>query len=294
MGAQVYLALFSLASCLGAGLLGFQGVQAARYRSERLNKTSAAIAGVLALAGIALFALRLGRPERLFSGFANLTSGITLSLYVVALFVVACVVMLVMSSRAEDGSVPAWCGWLAVAASVLLVAGTTCGWLLSAKLTGELAATAALMLGSACVLGAAAHLTLAAAWGDADAVGLGRRALLPCAVLAAVGMACYLGWYAADTQAAGAATKSALSMSTFTVGSVGATGVSAAERLSALLSGAGAPLFRGGAVACGVVVPLVCGACALVRRRVALPLAAVALLAAVAGAYALRACLQLL
>ena len=108
MDSQVYLALYTLVTCLGAGVLGFQGAACVRWRSERLNKASAIVAGALALAGIALFALRLGRPERLFGGFANLTSGVTLALYGVVFFVVVCVAMIVMSSRTEDGSVPRW------------------------------------------------------------------------------------------------------------------------------------------------------------------------------------------
>ncbi|MBS5450283.1 MAG: hypothetical protein KHZ24_03605 [Coriobacteriia bacterium] len=306
MGAQVLTALFTLATCLGAGLFGFQGVQALRYRSERLNKASAAVAGVLALAGLACFALRLGRPERLFGGFANLTSGITLALYAVALFVVVCVVVLVMSSRAEDGSVPAWCGWATLVVSALLVAGTTCGYLLSAKPGGELFATMGLFAGGALVMGSAAHLVLACVRADADALALGRCCLLACAVVAGACLAAYLGWFSLDTQAEAAATKSAFSMSTFTVGDSGGQ-AAAGERLSALLSGAQASLFWGVGVACGIVVPVACGLVALVcgrvrtgsdepsaagvRRGLLGALAAVALLASVGGGYALRLCL---
>lgn len=270
MDAQAFTALFTLASCLGAGLLGFQGVQALRYRSERLNKAAAGVAGVLALVGIALFALRLGQPSRLFSGFANLTSGVTLALYAVVIFVVACVLVIVMSSRAEDGSVPAWCGWVALLASVVLVAGATCGYLLSAKLGGELLATFAAFAGGALVMGCSAHLTLAAVRGDADALRLERTCLLACAVVAGVAIAGYLGWFSMDTQAQASATKSAFSMSTFTVGGASSR-VGAGEQVDELLTGASAPLFWGGAVACGVVVPAVCGAVALAcgKRRAA-------------------------
>ena len=306
MGAQVYTALFTQATCLGAGLLGFQGVQALRYRSERLNRASAIIAGVLALAGIVLFALRLGRPERLFGGFANLTSGVTLALYAVVAFVVVCVVVLVMSGRAEDGSVPSWCGWASLVVAVLLVAGSTCGYLLSARPGGELFATMALLAGGALTMGCAAHLALACALGDADAQTLGRRCLLACGVLAGVATAAYLGWFSLDTQAQAAATKSAFSMSTFMVGGSGGT-VAAGERLMVLLSGTSAPLFWGGTVTCGVVVPVICGAAALVcgrasgseieaargpRMRALLGvLALVALVTSLAGGYALRLCL---
>lgn len=313
MDSQVYLALYTLVTCLGAGLLGFQGASAARYRSERLNKASAVIAGALALAGIALFALRLGRPERLFGGFANLTSGVTIALYATVIFVVACVVVLVLSSRAEDGSVPAWAGVLAVVASLLLVAGMTCGYLLSAKLGGRLLTLLALYLGGALVLGASAYLVLAGVRADEPAMRLGRGALLACAVLAGAGLACYLAWFSMDTQAAREATKSALSMSGFTVGG-GVQAAAAGEKVAGLLTGAHAALFWGGAVVCGVVVPAACGALALVRgmragasagdegaqgarvpaRGVLLACGACALVFALAGGYALRACLAVL
>lgn len=302
MDSQVYLALYTLVTCLGAGLLGFQGVSAARYRSERLNKASAVIAGALALAGIALFALRLGRPERLFGGFANLTSGVSWALYATVIFVVACVVLLVLSARAEDGSVPAWAGTLAVVASVLLVVGVTSGFLLSAKLGGKLALTFALYLGSALVLGASGYLTLACVRADADAMRLGGHALAACAVLAGVGLAGYLAWFSMDTQAAQAATKSALSMSGYAVGG-GIAQAGAAERVAVLLSGAKAALFWGGAVACGVVVPAAAGVLAFARaghkdaqpaRGVLLACGCAALVFALVGGYALRVCLAAL
>ena len=281
MDSQVYLALYTLVTCLGAGLLGFQGVSAARYRSERLNKASAVIAGALALAGIALFALRLGRPERLFGGFANLTSGVSWALYATVIFVVACVVLLVLSARAEDGSG---------------------GFLLSAKLGGKLALTFALYLGSALVLGASGYLTLACVRADADAMRLGGHALAACAVLAGVGLACYLAWFSMDTQAAQAATKSALSMSGYAVGG-GIAQAGAAECVAVLLSGAKAALFWGGAVACGVVVPAAAGVLAFARaghkdaqpaRGVLLACGCAALVFALVGGYALRVCLAAL
>lgn len=307
MNAQVYLALFTLVACLGAGLAGFQGALALRYRSERLNKASAVVAGALALAAIALFAMRLGQPQRLFSGFANLTSGITLALYATLVFVVACVVIVAMSSRAEDASVPAWCGWLGVVASLVLVAGVTCGYLLSAKLEGELFATCALMLGGALVLGCSAHLLLASALGDADAMGQGRVALLASAVLAGVGIAAYLVWFSQDTQAAATATKSALSMSTYTMSSTVTT--TATDSLAVIMSGESALLFWAGAVGCGVAVPAACGVAALAcgrtkgadgseassyRRGLLVALSLVSLLAALGGGYAIRACLAVL
>lgn len=136
---------------------------------------------------------------------------------------------------------------------------------------------------------------------------LGRGALLTCAVLAGTGLACYLAWLSMDTQAAREATKSALSMSGFTVGG-GVQQAAAGEKLAGLLTGAHAPLFWGGGVACGVVVPAACGALALVRgmrvgegggarvpaRGVLLACGCVALVCALAGGYALRVCLATL
>lgn len=300
MDSQVYLALYTLVTCLGAGVLGFQGAACVRWRSERLNKASALLAGVLALAGIALFALRLGRPERLFGGFANFTSGVTLALYGVVAFVVVCVVMLVLSSRTEDGTVPAWCGVAAIVVSVLLVCAMTCGSVLSAKPGAGLFTLMALYLGAALLLGAAAHLVLGCVLKDGGACKTGRAALAACAVLAGVGMVAYLAWYGMDTQAAAQATKTSFSMSTYTIG--GAAQTLATDKLAGVLGGAQAGLFWGGAVACGVAAPLVCGLVALVagkgdaaqKRGILLALGLVALVCALVGGYCLRLCLAAL
>ena len=300
MNSQVYLALYTLVTCLGAGVLGFQGAACVRWRSERLNKASAIVAGALALAGIALFALRLGRPERLFGGFANFTSGVTLALYGVVLFVAVCVAMLVMSSRTEDGSVPRWCGIAAIVVSVLLVAAMTCGAVLSAKPGAGLYTLMALYLGAALLFGSAAHLVLGALLKDEAACKTGRATLAVCAVLAGVGLVAYLVWYGLDTQAAAQATKSTYSMSTHMIG--GAKQVAATDKLAVVMSGAQALLFWGGSVACGIVAPLVCGVAALVvgkgdvleKRGVLAVLGLAALACALAGGWCLRLCLATL
>ena len=92
MGTGGFLAVFTLLACLGAGVFGFQGVQAVRYRSERLNRPSAIVALVAAVAGVACFVARLGHWDRVFGMFGNVTSPTTLLLYAVVLFVVVAAV----------------------------------------------------------------------------------------------------------------------------------------------------------------------------------------------------------
>lgn len=261
MGAQGFLTAFALLSCLGAGVLCLQGVAAARYRGERLNVAAAGVALVCAVVALVCFALRLGHWERLFGGFSNLTSPITLLLFAWVLFVAAAVVMLVCAARSEDGSVPRWCGVAAAAVSVAVMAFVAFGnynYLHLSTLTPDFWALATYYAANALALGALGELVLGAALGCDDAVGLARKAALPCVALSAVGMAVVLGVFALDSQAASAATTSMFSMAKYNVKA--ASAVAASDMLAAVLSGASAPLFWGGAVAVGAVVPLVLSA----------------------------------
>lgn len=271
MGAEGFLAAFVVLACLGAGALGLQGVQAARYSGERLNKPVAIVAAAASLAAIACFALRLGHWERLFGGFSNLTSSITLLLYATVLFVVAAIVMLVMAVRSEDGSVPRWCGVLSIAASVILAICTALGsrpYVKATALTPDMYALALYCVGLAFVLGSLVLLVLGAAMADGASMGFARRLVLAAALVTAVALGVYLGVYAMDHQAAKVASQATYAMNTFTVGAQKtAAVVGASQKVAALVTGAGAPLFWGLCVGCGVVVPAGAGVVTLARTQ---------------------------
>ncbi len=286
MGAQGFLTAFALLSCLGAGVLCLQGVAAARYRGERLNVAAAGVALVCAVVALVCFALRLGHWERLFGGFSNLTSPITLLLFAWVLFVAAAVVMLVCAARSEDGSVPRWCGVLAVVAGVVLAvccALATHPYNKVTALTPDMWVLVLYYLACAGTLGSFGSWALGAARGE-DTAGHARLAL-GCVAANAVLLGIYLGVFSLDHQAARTASQAVYAMATFTVGGTSGSVVGAAERVGALLAGPGAALFWVGAVGVGLVVPATAGAVALARpgARVRTVCAWVGLACALAG-----------
>ena len=294
MGVGGLLAAFSLPMCLASGLMLFQGIQASLYRAERCNRAAAAISLAAAVAALGCFAARMGHVERVFGMFANVTSHL---LYAAVLFVVVCLVYLVVSVRSEDGSVPRWCGVAGAAVSAAVMAFVAFGnynYLHLSTLTPDFWALAAYYAVNALALGALGELVLGAALGCDDAVGLARKAALPCVALSAVGMAVVLGVFALDSQAASAATTSMFSMAKYNVKA--ASAVAASDMLAAVLSGASAPLFWGGAVAVGAVVPLVLSAVLFLGKgeraggRV-LALGSAALACTLVGAVCFRLCL---
>lgn len=290
MGAEGFLAAFVVLACLGSGAFLLQGVQAARYSGERLNKPVAIVAAVASLVAIVCFALRLGHWERLFGGFSNLTSGITLLLYATVLFVAAAIVMLVMAVRSEDGSVPRWCGVAAIVTSVILVVCTALGsrpYVKATALTPDMYALALYYAGLAFLLGSLVLLVLGAAMADDASTGLARRLVLVAALVTVVALGVYLGVYSMDHQAAKVASQAAYSMNTFTVGAQKAAAVvGAGQKVAELVAGAGAPVFWGLTVVGGIVVPAGAGVVARMRSQRALMLAAglVGLVCALAGA----------
>ena len=301
MGAGGFLAAFTLLACLGAGTFFFQGVQAVRYRCERLNRSSAIVALVAAVAGVACFVARLGRWDRVFGMFGNTTSPTTLLLYAVVLFVVGTAVFLAVSLRTEDGSVARWCGVMALVVSVLLVgllAFANYNYLHLSTLNPDFFALTGYYAANALALGSLVFVLMAGLAGDSDGVAFGRRAALVCVLANAALLAVFLGVFSLDSQGAQTASRSMFSMSTYTVKATAAASVTAADKLAVLLGGSSAGLFWGGAVACGLGVPLVASAVALCAkqpgRALVVILGLVALAGALTGSVCLRMCLQVL
>lgn len=290
---------FTLLMCLASGLMFFQGIQAILYRAERCNRAAAAVSLAAAVAALVCFAARMGHVDRVFGMFANVTSPTTLLLYAAVLFVVASLVYLVVSLRSEDGSVARWCGVVAVVISVLLVAllaFANYNYLHLSTLTPDFFALAGYYGANALALGSLAMVVLGGLYADEDAMTLGRWAALVCVGLNAVLLGVFLGVFSLDSQGAQLASRSMFSMSTYTVKATAAASVTAADRLAVLLSGTSAPLFWGGAVVCGLGLPLVASAVLALAKQPArhrvLLLSAVALAAALVGSLCFRLCLQ--
>lgn len=294
---EYLLAGSALLACLASGVAGVQGVQMVRYRGEGQNVPLAVVAAVAALAGATLFVLTLRSPAAFFTALRHGTTGIAIYLYATLALVVGCVVAIVMAKRSEDGSVARWVGVLLAVLAVVLAFGSALGFLKSAfvKVDGRFWAVLAFFVGLALCLGAFAQLLIGALRGDEEARSFGRPASLAGAVALVLGTAAFACWFLVGPGAgASGAAKAAFSFNGYTANMGAAAGATAAGQLADLAAG-NAALFWGGAVACGLVLPLVCGIGAFVTGRrsgekavgLALPFGAVGLAAALVGGYCL-------
>lgn len=288
------LAGSALFACLGAGVAGVQGVQMVRYRGEGQNVLLALVAAVAALVGVALFALTLRSPAAFFTALRHGTTGIAIYLYATLALVIGCAVAIVMAKRSEDGSVARWVGVMLLVLAVLLVFGAALGFLKSAfvKVDGRFWALLAFFVGLALCLGAFAQFLVGAVRNDEEACSFGRAASLVGAVALMLGAAVFMGWFLlASGAGASDAARAAFSFSGYTA-NMGAAHITAADQLAELASG-NAALFWGGAVACGLLIPLACGIGARVmggdagEKGLAVPFGVVGLTAALIGGYCL-------
>lgn len=306
-------AVFTLLTCLAAGLLAAQGIQQARGRWAELNIPVAAVALVAALCGVGAFVLTFGNPLSFFGGFRHPTTGIALLLYTGTAFAVMAVVSLVLAVRDEDHELPTWAAILDVIVAVLFMLGVAMGYLKTSwvQANGGTWLLFAVLLTSAFLMGALAVQGCAAAAGLGDGTGEGAEAAgadglvrlvgVAAAVLAVLFGVLYVVWYttSVDTTIAREAARSAFSMQSFsTAGAVTATTDAANAQLTAVLAEYGAMVWGGGMVA-GMVLPLVCCALTLVpalagKRGALAGVCLAGLVLALAGGLCLRLFLGLL
>lgn len=210
MDAQWLTAIYSLAICVGAGLLVFLGIfeladgagavdaDGAATAAHRVRRAAAVGAVVLLLLGVGAFACALGRPSSIMAVLANVTGGSPKSLeFACALAcLVAAAAYAVAWSRTDSAGVLKGIG------AVCLVAGCALGLLAGfSAAIGRPAMTVGLVaayLGNALAMGGAIYAALGALFGCDDrgvhAYGLG--ALVGIGVQA-VGMVAYgacAGW----------------------------------------------------------------------------------------------------
>ena len=130
MELQWPLILFTLFICWGAGTFGTLGVLVAMKRDAEIRMPALAVSfAAIAVGGIAV-TFHLEHWERIFNGFGHLTSGITQELIAVVIILVVMVVFFVFMRK---GSMPAWLGWVSLAASVLLVFAMTHSYLMASR-----------------------------------------------------------------------------------------------------------------------------------------------------------------
>lgn len=130
MEIQWQLVIFTLMICLGSGTFGVTGLLAAFGKADEIRLPALVVS--LASIGIGGFAslFHVQHWERLFNGFGQLTSGITQELIAMVIVVLVMGVYFVVSRK---GHTPKWAGWLALAASLLMVFAMSHSYLMPAR-----------------------------------------------------------------------------------------------------------------------------------------------------------------
>ncbi len=254
MGLQWPLVLFTWGVTGAAGMLGAQGYLALRGRGARSCAPALALAVLLAAAGVAGLCLYLGHVERIFNALSHATSSITQELYGVIALVAVAVVCFAAYRRSGDGTMPAWCGVLALVVAAALAVLTARSYLLTVHTVRETAVQAVFLLGAAWTFGLAVVGVVLEARGE-DSARLAVPALVG-AVVCAAGAAAWL--------------VSAQATATTVLASLGSyhdpTQILQGEGAPVSGTSAGAnPLLAVGAAAC-VLLPVALAAVLAVRR----------------------------
>ncbi|MDR1422857.1 MAG: hypothetical protein LBI64_08365 [Coriobacteriales bacterium] len=118
MEIQWQLIVFTLLICLGSGTFAITGLLAALGKGEEIRLPALAVSLVSMLIGGIASLFHVQHWERMFNGFGHLTSGITQEIIGLALVVVAIAVYFVVSRK---GAAPRWAGWMAMAVSLLMI-----------------------------------------------------------------------------------------------------------------------------------------------------------------------------
>ncbi len=260
------LVLYVICGVLASGILVAQGATAAGGRDggAQVGATVAALA--LGVAAAVFAALRLGRLDRLFNVFGNLTSGIAQGYLAVVVLIVAAVVAFFALRRAEvEGALPLWC------AVVLIVAGLFGVYGIAANLTATSRSMAKTLLVAAYLL------AVAAAGGSLVVAGMGalRReaAERPGAASAAAAVASALAGVLAVVTAAVApglgGHRAQVVSSQYGMVGVHPTDSLTAQAAGGVLTGEHAAIFWVVGVVLGAAVPLVVALATRGRRGTA-------------------------
>ncbi len=247
MAVQWPLIIFTLCTCMSAGIFGMQGFLAYRDKGGDLQLPALIVSVVfIGIGGIASF-LHLQHWDRIFNGFGHLTSGITQELIGIALIAIMMVVYFLVLRK--KGTVPKWAAGMAMVASALLVFIMGHSYLMESRLIWNTYLLPAYYLASAFMLGSLAVWLIASVLKVDDAMPICAKAsLISCGVMLVVVFA-YVAF-----------------ISTVTFSAVGyyfdptspTTGMADPTTYSTtLLTGQLAPTFWLGVVAIGIVLPFI-------------------------------------
>ena len=292
MEVQIPLVLFTLFLCLANGLMGFQGLMLVMRKGDnRFHLVTLVVcAVVLAIGGIAVFT-HLEHWERIFNGFGQIHSGITHELILVVVMVVALVAAFVVAWKGrEQGTVPSKAFGVAFIV-IALVGGfvTAHSYDMYSRPAWSNVFLYLYYFASELILGAAGIWAMTALMKqDAEVNSLfGKLTLVMAVVYTVVSVAAMMFITGIEP--------TVIDGITFYTYDPTHPAVDPAADLAAAWSGEAAGLFWGGAVVVGGVIPVVVGAVAAVRAKLAenpaLPV--VALVAALIGNVCYRVALYI-
>lgn len=166
MELQWPLILFTTFIAWSAGTFGAQGVLA--IKGERFKAQLPLLIAelvIMAIGGIAVF-FHLQHWERIFNGFGHISSGITQELIGIILMVVVMVVYFAQLRQRDDGTVPKWCGVLAIAVALVLIVAMGHSYMMASRPAWDSVVQICSLFGAACVLGPATVAACMAFCGD--------------------------------------------------------------------------------------------------------------------------------
>lgn len=258
MEIQIELIAFTLFVCLSAGIFALQGALAFMGEGKKVQLPALVVSFVaLVIGGIGSF-LHLQHWERVFNGFGHLTSGITQELIAIVAFGIVVVVYFIMLRRSADGTVPKWCGILALAVSAVLVVVMSHSYNMAARPIWDTPLLWVYYLVNAALFGGFAIMAIAAIRKDRTAVDLAVRVSLVGVIAQAVVVAGYLAFFALS---AGSYTDVGYY---FDPVHPNKAVQDPAAALGSVATGSEAMLFWGGVVLVGMVIPAVM---AIVARK---------------------------
>lgn len=289
MEVQWPVILFTFFSCLAAGIFFVLGVLNLAGRGKKMQTVSLVFSLLFAVVAAVCVLGRLQHVERIFNGFGNLTSGVTVELIALIVFAVVLVLYFLMMRRDESGMAPKWCGVMAIVVGLGLPLAACRSYSMAAVPAWETPLLPTYYLVNMMLLGGLAVLIIAAAVKEDDSAVVKYCSLV--SLLGAVGCLVITLVYAA-TVAGTVSTQSAYSMSSAYYGGSAAATSTATIMGTTIITGEHSVLFWAGDVVVGCVVPLaltVCGLLgALKSRGAVLSGAAVALICAAAGSLVWR------
>lgn len=287
MGVQWPVILFTFFSCLAAGIFCMLGVLNLAGRGKKMQVFSLVSALIFAIVAAVCVLGRLQHVERIFNGFGNLTSGVTVELIAIIVFVVVLVLYFLMMRRDESGVAPKWCAVVAVVVSLALPIAACRSYQMAAVPAWETPLLPAYYLVNMLLLGGLASMIIASAVKEDDSA-----VVKCCSIVSLAGAVCcaVVTLIYAATMAGTVSTQSTYSMNSAYYGTPTSTATTALG--TTIMAGEHGVLFWVGTIVAGCIVPLVVGACCLLgklkSRGAVFGGAAIALICAIVGSFVWR------